>query len=269
MKISEYLHKTIGPHCRETQGGMWFHCPWRQDTHSSLQVNDGLGKWHDWGTGESGDVYDLAMKINNCDFKTAKKILDEPLFSTKTIEKINVACKKRKWTAQTFLHSSLIEYAMTRGVKESVLRKYCIELVEGNFFYIALPNCVGGYAVRNKNFKGQKGNQSFSFFIGNNHLEVLVFEGMFDMLSFVSISNTNKTIIVLNSTTNVNKAIETIKTFNIVHCYLDNDKAGVEALKLIKQSHLNVIDHSYVYREYNDVNDYIVKTSVKSFVKQV
>lgn len=263
MKLTEYIQTISGEVGKTTPNGVWFHCPWREDKDASLQVNDELGKWHDWGTDQSGDLIDAIRIQNNCDYKTALKLIGE------IPQKSACAYKKRKeetaYTTRPIYHYSLLQYANSRGVTEVVLRRYCVELVEGNFYYIALPNVANGYAVRNAKFKGQKGEQSFSFFKGNN--ELLVFEGMFDMLSFVSYRDTNKSIVVLNSTTNVGKIIELLPKYDVVHCYLDNDRPGHDATEKIKSSHHNVIDHSENYRTHNDVNEYIL--SMTSSVTQV
>lgn len=255
MKLTEYIQAISGEVGKTTPNGVWFHCPWREDKDASLQVNDELGKWHDWGTEKSGDLIDAIMIQNNCDYKTAVSLLGY------VPQKSECAYKKRKeesFKTQPIYHYALIDYARSRAVEDSVLRRFCIELIDGSFYYIALPNVANGYAVRNANFKGQKGCQSFSFFKGKDDSVLLVFEGMFDMLSFVTLSHTDKSIIVLNSTANTSKVLELLSHYDCVHCYLDNDASGKESTDKIKSSHHNVIDHSENYKNFNDVNEYIL-----------
>lgn len=259
MKLSEYIRTISGEVGKTTPNGVWFHCPWREDKDASLQVNDELGKWHDWGADQSGDLIDAIRIVNNCDYKTAISLLG---YVPQKVDRTDDAYKEKKreqnYTTQPIYHYPLIDYAKSRCVAPDVLRRYCVELNEGNYYYIALPNTANGYAIRNAKFKGQRGASSFSFFIGNNTSELLVFEGMFDMLSFVSLSNTDKSILVLNSTANTSKAMELLSSFDVVHCYLDNDAAGHESTEKIKSSHHNVIDHSDKYKQFNDVNEYIL-----------
>lgn len=49
-------------------------CPLHSEKTPSFKI-DNKNKWHCFGCSEGGDVIDLYMKINNCDFKTALKQL--------------------------------------------------------------------------------------------------------------------------------------------------------------------------------------------------
>lgn len=258
MKLSEYIQSITGEEGKKNSNGYVFHSPWREDKNASFQVSDELGKWHDWSTGESGDLIDAIRIHNNCDYKTAISLLGYVPQKVDRDDAYKEKKREQNYTTQPIYHYPLIDYAKSRCVAPDVLRRYCVELNEGNYYYIALPNTANGYAIRNAKFKGQRGASSFSFFIGNNTSELLVFEGMFDMLSFVSISNTDKSILVLNSTANTNKAIAQLSQFDVVHCYLDNDASGKESTDKIKSSHHNVIDHSENYKQFNDVNDFII-----------
>ncbi|KAA6323024.1 DNA primase [termite gut metagenome] len=65
--------------------------------------------------------------------------------------------------------------------------------------------------------------------------------------------------IILNSVANVSKGIDIISDYKEKYCYLDNDKAGASAYEEIcNKCGLNVSDRSVHYREYKDLNDYLV-----------
>ena len=64
-----------------------------------------------------------------------------------------------------------------------------------------------------------------------------------DYLSFIAIrQKTNPTYpsldwqdyIILNSTTNVDKALYTLADYEHIHCFLDNDEAGRKATQAIQ-----------------------------------
>lgn len=255
MTITEYMQKISGDSGIRRQTGTWFRSPLRNDQHASFEVNDDLGKFHDWGNGDSGSIYDLVMMVEHCDFVTAKKIVGEEYLMTKKIvyekkiEQIEVTTNKE------FYHTSLIEYARRRCVDFYTLRKYCYEVIKDRYYYIGLRNDSGGYAVRNEYFKGQIGSNDITTIEGND--VALVFEGMFDFLSFRSAvaSPNDVTYIVLNTTQNI-KRIDTTK-YQEIHLYLDNDKAGDIATKSI----VDAIDHRPNYANYDDVNDYIINLS--------
>ena len=64
--------------------------------------------------------------------------------------------------------------------------------------------------------------------------------------------------IILNSVSNVNRAIPHLRDYNTVHCYLDNDVAGKTALvQLAERFGTKVIDRSTLYSGCNDLNEYL------------
>lgn len=96
-----------------------------------------------------------------------------------------------------------------------------------------------------------------------------VFEGFFDFLAFETAQlNADYNLclkypcdsIVLNSVANVNKAFEILNDYDYIFCYLDNDDAGRNATHAIRINlKKNVYDWSDRYKEYNDVNDYLMR----------
>jgi hypothetical protein len=65
---------------------------------------------------------------------------------------------------------------------------------------------------------------------------------------------------VLNSLSNLPKAIDRLKGYKEVHTYLDNDDPGKKATLTIKQTHPAVIDQSAKYAGYKDLNEYLIST---------
>ena len=64
--------------------------------------------------------------------------------------------------------------------------------------------------------------------------------------------------IVLNSTSNLSKAIRPLGGYGRIHCFLDNDKAGMEAVQELREEYgLRVRDASHIYGGYNDLNDFL------------
>ena len=256
MNILEYIRNKTGQPGIQKKKGVWFCAPYRDDDHPSLEVSEYLGKWHDWGSGEYGDIYNLVQKCENCDFKTAKSIVGEQTKVVPYEKKIVV----NEWnTNKIFYHTQLIDYARCRCVDFDVLKKYAFELIDHNYYYIAICNESGGYAVRNEFFKGNKGANDITIFSDNKNNSAIVFEGMFDFLSYASKCFKNVTFnydcIVLNTTSNINK-IPFEKYQNISLC-LDNDTSGKRAAHEILSHHSNCKDFSFKYVGYDDVNDFI------------
>lgn len=64
--------------------------------------------------------------------------------------------------------------------------------------------------------------------------------------------------IVLNSVSNLSKALRPLGDYERIHCFLDNDRAGLEALREIQREYgSRVRDASHVYSGYKDLNDYL------------
>ena len=64
--------------------------------------------------------------------------------------------------------------------------------------------------------------------------------------------------VILNSTANVQKAIDALGQYERIHCLLDNDGAGFRATQAITAEYFYlVLDVSHNYREYYDLNYYL------------
>ncbi len=134
---------------------------------------------------------------------------------------------------------------------------------KGKFFGIGYQTDNDSYVVRSEIMKkpinlGKAGIKTFAV---PNSKNVAIFEGMFDFLSACEFykGSPTMTAIILNSTSNLNKALPIISQYEKVFCYLDNDNAGWKALDKIKQAGLNVVDTSFIYSDYNDFNDFLIK----------
>ena len=101
-----------------------------------------------------------------------------------------------------------------------------------------------------------------------SHASVMVFEGFIDFLSYLSLANNIHPVsdtVVLNSVFNLSKAVPYLSQHPVLHAFFDNDEAGrkttADLIRLCPRS--EVIDQSYFYRGYKDVNDYLI-TRIKS-----
>ena len=46
--------------------------------------------------------------------------------------------------------------------------------------------------------------------------------------------------------------------YGCIHCFLDNDKAGMEAVQELREEYgLRIRDASHIYGGYNDLNDFL------------
>ena len=96
-----------------------------------------------------------------------------------------------------------------------------------------------------------------------------MFEGFIDFLSAERLGyNDGNDSVVLNSVSNLNKAIPYLQHYPLVLCYLDNDVAGRAALaRLQREFGDKVADKSSLYPNHKDLNDFLVANIQKQTAK--
>lgn len=166
----------------------------------------------------------------------------------------------------------LIAYFEGRGISMQTLientRQVHYEVGGKNYFGIGIENISGGFDIRNSLIKSKVGKNDISEIKGAKD-EVIVFEGMTDMLSFAQLlkvnnQKNNRTLLTLNSTTNLDKFLEKYSGYSgkIFLC-LDGDKTGNQATKKILNSFIDkdVKDIRSLYNisenGNNDLNEYL------------
>ena len=137
------------------------------------------------------------------------------------------------------------------------------------YFAIGFPNMAGGYEVRNRYFKGCVAPKNITHIRQQDGQRCMcyLFEGFMDYLSFLTIRVENnpqhprldtQDYIILNSVSNLAKAESILETYTQVGCFLDNDTAGRNTCKKLKEKFgERLLDKSMYYREYKDLNDYL------------
>ena len=175
-------------------------------------------------------------------------------------------------------HPALLRYLQERGIDTALAKSECKELHfihNGKpYFAIGFPNVAGGFEVRNQFFKGCIAPKDISHIrqSGEPREKCLVFEGMTDYLSFLTLRTRNcptqpnldgQDYVILNSTANVPKAIDVLHEYKRIHCLLDNDDAGRKAYQeLAIEFDGRIRDFSHNYHGHKDLNDYLQKLTV-------
>ena len=167
---------------------------------------------------------------------------------------------------------ALFSYLRERGINTELAKRECREvhyLTDGKpYFAVGFPNRSGGYEIRNKFFKGCIAPKDITHIRQTEPGETCcLFEGFMDYLSFLTLRQAGhpdrpaldgQDCIVLNSVSNLSKALRPLGDYERIHCFLDNDRAGLEALREIQREYgSHVRDASHVYSGYKDLNDYL------------
>ena len=277
-----------GKRLDHTRSGLYF-SPFREESNPSFHLDEAKNSWYDYGTGEGGSLFDFVCKFAGCTkgevydwLASFRNIVPESEYRSivaPILEKShNTARIVIDSASHCFTRHKLIEYAASRAVSKEVLERYCEEVVyhvdsdpERQFYAIGFKNNSGGYVLRSSISKrcsssdittlGPDGQMTDN--VTSN--KVLVFEGFMDFLSWITDVNQETPqydCCILNSVTNISKALPWIMAHSHVAAFMDNDPAGKETLQKIMESVPNiactdvcVYDMSKLYQEYNDLND--------------
>ena len=290
IKLADYLHSLGYSPVKQQGKSLWYKSPFREETEASFKVNTELNQWYDFGTGKGGNIIALAQELYGSDYVPylLGKIAEQaphvrPVsfsFRQQTSEPSFQHLEVRELT-----HPALLRYLQERGINTALARAECKELhfVHNGkpYFAIGFPNVAGGYEVRNRFFKGCIAPKDISHIrqSGEPREKCLVFEGMTDYLSFLTLRMKNcptmpnldrQDYVILNSVSNVSKAIDVLHGYERIHCLLDNDEAGRKAYwELAGEFAGRIRDFSQNYNGHKDLNDYLCGKPLSQSAKPI
>ena len=278
IRIADYLQSLGYTPVKQQGNSLWYKSPFREETEASFKVNTDRNLWFDYGLGKGGNIIALAEELYASDYV--------PYLLNKIAERVphirSISFSFRQQASEPsfqhlevgeLTHPALLRYLQERGININLARLECKELHfihNGKpYFAIGFPNVAGGYEVRNRFFKGCIAPKDISYIRqqGEQQEECLVFEGMMDYLSFLTLRMKNcptmpnldgQDYVVLNSVANVSKAMDVLHGYERIHCLLDNDEAGRNAyLELAREFSGRIRDFSDNYNGHKDLNDYL------------
>lgn len=277
-----------GKRLDHTRSGLYF-SPFREESNPSFHVDEKKNTWYDYGTGEGGSLFDFVCKFANCSkgevydwlasFRNMvpeseyKDILAPILQREHHSSKIVIDSTSHKFTRY-----KLIEYAKSRAVSKEVLEKYCEEILyhvdsapQRRFYAIGFKNNSGGYVLRSSVSKRCSSSDITTLAPDGqmtdkiNGDKVLVFEGFMDFLSWITDvkqETPQYDCCILNSVTNLSRALPWIISHKNIAAFMDNDQAGKDTLQKIidgvqdaVNQDISVYDMSKLYEGYNDLNE--------------
>lgn len=268
IPIADFL-SAMGIHPTKQKGNaLWYSAPYRTERTPSFKVDTSKNVWFDFGIGKGGDIFDLAGEfIGSKDFLLrAAFIARNGAYPLPIIEHPQRNEEKEPifediWT-RPLLNSRLLGYLEERGINAHVAIPNCEEVryrVRGKRYYtIGFRNMSGGLELRNRIFKGCIPPKDIS--LKRNGSDVCsVFEGFMDYLSAMQMGIIASDWLVLNSVSNVEKALKVLGVYRRIECYLDNDDAGRRTLERLRTDFgEKVIDHSSMYADHKDLNEFLL-----------
>lgn len=277
ISLVEFLNQLgYQPTGRDSKG-LWFYAPYRTERKPSFHVNPRKNVWFDFGCGTGGDIFTLAGELSNStDFirqaeyiaekmrlPVAKPYKPMPFVEEPTFENVQVS---------RLTSPALLKYLADRGIPRDIAQRYCVQAdyrLHGKDYYaIGFENSAHGFELRSPFFKGSYPPKHITC-LSNGNARCNVFEGFIDFLSAERLGfNDGMDSVVLNSVSNIVKAITPLADYTVIQCYLDNDAAGRAALaRLRREFGDRVMDKSAIYPNHKDLNDYLMSLYPKKSSK--
>ena len=281
VHIEDFLAQVHGINPVKTHGKyLLYRSPFHEDRNPSFSVTRQDNRWYDHATDEKGSVIDLAMRLGHGNTpREAALFLQRVMAGGGEASYVRLPPRKAEQPTTTITkivdieNRHLIRYlsvdrAIPVNIAKAYLKEvhYCSTTTQKEYYALGLRNRSDGYAIRNKLFKGNIGPADFSFFPGADNSECILFEGMFDFLSAVADNGPmSSDVIILNSVSNLAKALPVLSKYARVGCMLDNDDAGRKAYaKITDISETgDVVDLSGIYCQAKDYNEYYLKKKTK------
>ena len=282
IKLQDFLAAIGCKPVKQYGVNLMYLSPLRAEKHASFKVNTELNKWYDFGIGRGGNIIALAeLFYNSSDVsylihQIERNAPSSVSGSLPTVKPITPQNSFEHLQVLPITHPALIKYLEERCIDVETARTVCKELhfdTRGkHYFSIGFPNITGGYEIRNPFFKGCIAPKDISHFYAEEPKKVcFLFEGFMDCLSFMMLRRKEndglkrQDYLVLNSVSNIQKALEPLSHYENVQCFLDTDEAGRNAyLQLSKELRKPITDASTLYNGYKDLNEYLCAESKHS-----
>ena len=277
ISLTDFLAQLGHEPVRRSGNELWYRAPYRSERTPSFRVNVAKRLWYDFGLGKGGDIFTLAGEFaRSGDFMARARFIAEtarmplvasekPLFLPEPSEPAFEGVE-----AVPLLRSTLTDYLAERGIPYAVAYRHCCRLNYGvrgkRYFAVGFPNVAGGYEIRSRYFKGCVPPKDVSLIKPEDTAPDVcsVFEGFMDFLSAATLGLETGDCLVLNSVSNVEKAMRYLDGYGHIDCYLDRDEAGRRTLEMLKGHYEErVCDRSALYDGCNDLNEYLQLTAKK------
>ena len=280
IKLEEVL-QILGHHpTKQNEKEAWFLNPFGTETQASFKISLIKNKWYLFSEGIGGNNIDFVKKYFNFSLSEILDWANRQNFSSfqkqeKFENKTNFKEEKNYRILKVedeITHPTLIQYLQKRKVLEhkKLLKEihYEVKNKEGiwkKYFSVGFPNQhENSFEISSPIWKGCLGKKDVVL-IQNNSKTLKVTESFFDFFSLKTIeenteSKTNSDYLILNSTALFSKVERDFNSYNSyerIELFLDNDKSGKETTHKFLSLFSQAKNHSFLYRDYKDLNDFL------------
>ncbi len=254
---------------KQNEKEAWYLNPFANESQASFKINKSLNYWYLFSEGIGGTNVNLLKKYLN---KTTSEILDwaeDQNFSS--FQKQNIPYQKLQDLTKNYeildskkiQHPALLEYLNERKVANQTefLKEIHYKMNDKDYFGIGFKNDSGGYEIRNKYSKICLGKKDIST-INSGSESLRIFEGFFDFISFknveIFLEKRPSDYIILNSVSMISNIKNSLKDYENIEIYFDNDEAGNRAVEMLKNENNNAEDCRSLYADFKDLNDWLI-----------
>ena len=264
----------------------FFENPIRSEKEASFSVHIEKNAWYDFGLGEGGKMVDLIKAKERTDVKGALSWLRNNLNNidisntdnlVKDREFIEPPARFQFRKSTRIFSFALKDYLKERNIDFEIAEPHVREIrfwdgeKKKEYFSLGMRNNSGGYSLRNKLGKVILAPNDIRYIPTNSKTDtILVFEGMFDFLSYLMIKKTtvlSEDVIILNTLTFAKRALKKIESLEHIEriiSFLDNPRKDnvksvetmTKALDILKSSDLDMYLANSLYEAYSDIAEY-------------
>jgi len=253
---------------KQSEKEAWFLNPFAKENHASFKINKSLNYWYLHSEGIGGKNIDFMKRYLNASVSEVLVWAENENFSffhQQNISNLKLENLSKNYEiidVKEIQHPALFEYLKERKVEKQTqfLHEIHYRMNDKNYFGIGFKNDSGGYEIRNKYSKICLGKKDIST-IKNNSNSLRIFEGFFDFLSFRNLENELEKepsdYLILNSVAMIQNIKNSVRDYENIELYFDNDEAGTRAVEMLRNEIDNVEDCRVLYSDFKDLNEYL------------
>lgn len=262
---------------KQNEKEAWYLNPFANESQASFKLDKRINVWYLHSDGIGGNNTDFMKKYLNSSVNEVLDWAQKQNFSFFHQQERHFKKSEPNYSINEILdiqNSNLQQYLQGRGLSPKTydyVKEIRFTIGSKKLYAIGFENLSGGFELRNSFYKGSLLKKDISIFNLNSNIQdiknfqakkirtVAVFEGFLDALSFIEMQKSFVgDILVMNSIALLNKSKEHLKNYSDINLFLDNDTAGIKCKCQIIKSFPEAKDHSGIYSNHKDLNEYLI-----------
>ena len=267
IKIADFLH-SLGYSPVKQQGiNLWYKSPLREETEASFKVNTERNQWYDFALGRGGNIIALAQELYCSDY--VPYLLQKIEEQTPHIHPVSFSFGKQSFSEPSFQQLDIVLLASPSLLaylqeKENVRKPVSPTTANG---ISPLPFRTYRADMKSATDISRDVSHQKKYPISDSQesqgVHVTFLRDLWRLESCPQSPDFDRQdYIVLNSVANVPKALYPLGSYERIHCFFDNDRAGMEAIQQIRKEYdatRYIRDASQIYSGCKDLNEYLQK----------